>query len=73
MALIEFHCAECAEVTAFEQPPCVDGHGVDCPEWACTRCGDALLIGAAPRIARPTLPTRTLTHPITRDRTLQAA
>ena len=44
-AMIEAYCPECAEFGAFEQPPCVDGHGPDCPEWLCLTCGIALLIG----------------------------
>ena len=44
-AMIEMHCPECAELATFEQPPCLDGHGMDCPEWACLACGTALLIG----------------------------
>ena len=45
------YCPVCAEGREFVQPPCVDGHtedGGDCPEWACTDCGTALLIGALP-------------------------
>ncbi|HEY3691803.1 MAG TPA: hypothetical protein VGL46_16165 [Pseudonocardiaceae bacterium] len=43
-AMIELYCPECADFGAFEQPPCVDGHGTDCPEWLCLICGTALLI-----------------------------
>jgi hypothetical protein len=42
--MIELYCPECADFEAFEQPPCVDGHGADCPEWLCVICGTALLI-----------------------------
>jgi hypothetical protein len=42
--MIEVYCPDCAELEVFEQPPCVDGHGVDCPEWLCLTCGAALLI-----------------------------
>lgn len=42
--MIEAYCPECAKHEAFEQPPCVDGHGVDCPEWLCLACGTAVLI-----------------------------
>jgi hypothetical protein len=41
-------CPTCGEDTDFEQPACVDGHTEDgsaCPEWACTDCGTALVIG----------------------------
>jgi hypothetical protein len=47
-------CPTCGEDTDFEQPTCVDGHTEDggaCPEWACTDCGTALLVGDAPRPA----------------------
>jgi hypothetical protein len=39
------HCSGCGDERVFEQPPCADGHGADCPERACTECGGALLIG----------------------------
>jgi hypothetical protein len=41
-------CPTCGEDTDFEQPTCIDGHTDDggaCPEWACTQCGTALVIG----------------------------
>lgn len=43
--MISRHCPICGEERRFEQPPCVDDHGADCPEWACTECGAAMLIG----------------------------
>ena len=36
-------CTGCRAVREFEQPPCGDGHGRDCPELSCTMCGEALL------------------------------
>lgn len=42
------HCSACGTERPFEQPPCLDGHGDDCPEWACAECGGALLIGLPP-------------------------
>lgn len=42
------HCSSCGTERPFEQPPCFDGHGADCPEWACTDCGEALLLGLPP-------------------------
>jgi hypothetical protein len=42
------HCSACGTERPFEQPPCLDGHGDDCPEWACVDCGEALLIGLPP-------------------------
>lgn len=40
----ELDCPTCGDIRVFEQPPCRDGHGQDCPEWACTACGTALLL-----------------------------
>ena len=40
-------CATCRDDVAFEQPSCVDGHGLDCPEWVCVRCGEAVIVGFA--------------------------
>jgi hypothetical protein len=37
-------CAGCAAETVFCQPPCLDGHGVLCPEWVCTDCGLAVSV-----------------------------
>lgn len=37
-------CRNCARTTEFEQPPCLDGHGADCPEWYCTECGAATIV-----------------------------
>lgn len=48
-------CPTCGDEREFVQPPCIDGHtadGAECPEWACTDCGTALLIGALPPAAR---------------------
>ena len=38
-------CPDCGDERAFVQPPCVDGHGADCPERACADCGTALWFG----------------------------
>jgi hypothetical protein len=40
-------CTTCRAEAAFEQPACLDdhGHGVDCPEWACVGCGEAVFVG----------------------------
>lgn len=43
------HCSTCGDERTFEQPPCEDGHGLDCPELACVECGLALVVGDAPR------------------------
>ncbi len=45
-------CAACASITDFEQPPCPDGHGPDCPERVCAVCGEAFLVGPLPVPAR---------------------
>lgn len=48
-------CATCRAERSFEHPECGEEHGVDCPEWACVRCGEAIMIGfelADPRAAR---------------------
>ncbi|MGH3729223.1 MAG: hypothetical protein ACRDTU_10790 [Micromonosporaceae bacterium] len=41
----ELLCTSCVRITSFEQPRCSDGHGSDCAEWSCTRCGAAILVG----------------------------
>ncbi len=38
------HCPTCARSVPVEAPLCLDGHGRDCPERVCTRCGAALLV-----------------------------
>jgi hypothetical protein len=40
-------CTTCRAEAAFEQPECLEdhGHGVDCPEWACVGCGEAVVVG----------------------------
>jgi hypothetical protein len=55
----ELYCATCAALAAFER--CADGHD-DCPEWACTRCGEAIVlapltvVAAGPRRSRQMVP-----------------
>ena len=39
-------CPVCGRRSEFEQPPCADGHGSDCPELICVRCSSAVLVGA---------------------------
>ncbi|TQM68362.1 hypothetical protein FHX41_2007 [Actinomadura hallensis] len=46
------YCSTCGDERVFEQPPCPDGHGGECPELACTDCGSAVLAGSPP----PALP-----------------
>jgi len=38
-------CPECRDESVFEQPPCSEGHGADCPEWFCVTCGYAIFDG----------------------------
>jgi hypothetical protein len=40
------YCSICGEERLFEQPPCADGHGADCPELFCVECGTAVLVGS---------------------------
>ncbi len=37
-------CPTCREVCAVEMPPCLDDHGTQCPDRACTQCGTALTV-----------------------------
>jgi hypothetical protein len=46
------YCSTCGDERLFEQPPCPDGHGEECPERACTECGAAVLVGLPP-VAAP--------------------
>lgn len=47
MSVQELYCDSCAAVREFEQPPCVDQHDPECPEWVCTGCGGALVTTVA--------------------------
>lgn len=42
----ELYCDVCEGTALFDAPPCVDGHGTDCPELICTDCGSAMLVSA---------------------------
>lgn len=46
-----WHCPDCGPDTLFEQlhdaGNCPDSPDGECPEWACTGCGAALLAGLA--------------------------
>lgn len=44
MAESSRHCPTCGDQREFEQPPCLDGHGPDCPEWSCVACGHAIVV-----------------------------
>jgi len=39
-------CTTCRADRAFEQPDRLNDHGpgVDCPEWACMVCGEAVVV-----------------------------
>jgi hypothetical protein len=43
MGLMTHPCRECGEDRLFDQPH--DEVEGDCPEWACTGCGAALIMG----------------------------
>jgi hypothetical protein len=50
MTQLSRHCAGCNEERLFERfhaepAGCPDAPDGECPEWACTVCGDALFIG----------------------------
>jgi hypothetical protein len=49
MGLMTHPCRECGEDRLFDQPhdagQCFDEGQGDCPEWACTGCGAALIMG----------------------------
>jgi len=49
--VIDSFCLSCASITLFEQPPCPDEHGSDCPERLCVLCGAAVLVGVLPPAA----------------------
>ena len=42
MSETTYNCPTCRRRRRFEQPPCREGHGSNCPEWVCTFCGTAL-------------------------------
>lgn len=50
MAETSRHCPICDEQREFEQPPCFEGHGSECPEWSCVTCGHAILVDFAPEV-----------------------
>lgn len=56
-------CSEngCGEDMLFEQPhlaDCPDTPDGECPEWACTQCGTALVVATAPVAAIAHQPVR---------------
>jgi len=61
---IDSYCLTCASITGFEQPPCADRHGRDCPERLCVRCGAAVLVGSWPPVRRGVVPAPRRRAPI---------
>ena len=59
LSLVTRDCPECRGDRLFEQPhgiggSCPDTPDGECPEWACTECGTALLAGfPLPQAAPP--------------------
>jgi hypothetical protein len=53
--VIELNCVECTDIRTYEQPPCHEQHEPACPEWACTRCGTAMLVDPPLLVDRPLL------------------
>lgn len=54
------HCPTCGSQCEFVQVHprlgrCPDGAGGGCPEWFCTGCGAALLIGVLPPASQPSV------------------
>ena len=54
MTYLTRYCTGCSDERLFEQfhaepGACPDASDGDCPEWACTACGDALFIGLGVR------------------------
>lgn len=41
---MELHCDTCARVRIFERPICTDHPRSNCPDWACTACGAAIVV-----------------------------
>lgn len=42
------HCGVCGVEEVFDRLPCGDGHGEDCPDLVCLRCGDVVVVGPVP-------------------------
>ena len=55
-------CPSCAGERPFEAPPCLDGHGADCPELACVDCGTALLVAPSSALQWAHPPTLAPSH-----------
>jgi hypothetical protein len=70
---LDLPCDVCARVRVFAQPVCVDeqAHGTDCPEWACTACGAAVLIAPVVLLMDRTSPIELRRKPLHRGTTAQ--
>jgi hypothetical protein len=55
VALDVLSCPSCGPEQAFQTPPCADGHGLECPDRACTGCGLARVL--APAAYAPAVPS----------------
>lgn len=42
------YCADCDALRPFEKPACAEGHGVECPDLACTVCDTARTVAQQP-------------------------
>jgi len=56
--IVQLRCQHCEVVVRFEQPPCREAHGDHCPEWACTRCGSAILLAPVTKLVRRRPPAK---------------
>ncbi len=51
--LTDRYCSLCGGARTFEQVPCDDGHGADCPELLCVDCGYVVVVGVVDHVAGP--------------------
>ncbi len=58
--LTDRYCSLCGGARTFEQVPCDDGHGVDCPELLCVDCGYVVVVGVVDDVAAPGAGTRSV-------------
>lgn len=55
------NCPDCGSDQPFEQihaGACPDADGAECPEWACTDCGAAVIMGTLPAIGTAAVTAR---------------
>lgn len=65
-------CPECRDESPFEQPPCEDEHGGDCPEWFCVSCGFAMFAGQQIELLLPVDASGRITRPVSARRSHQS-